>query len=195
MRYLRIVIAVILSLAVHILFFFLQIDDYDNKKKEKKSVKKMEIVLNKKNSKNKPIKKNMINEEKKRKTKSSKIPNIEENIDNNKTNHENVDNSEGSKLSTKNPTNIRKAKINFKKPEYPYISRIIGEEGTVVIEVVIGKNNNIISVNVVKSSGYKRLDKAVVNQVKNGKVKSAKKNGENIVSKRKLGPFKFKLND
>ncbi len=195
MDYLRFLIAIIFSLIVHVLFFQVNIGDYDGSNQNEKKTNKMEVVLKRKSSAKTHKNKNIIKKSKNARTKSSELSDIKENIDKNTINSPNVDNLESKELSSKNSTNFREPSINFKKPEYPYISKVIGEEGSVVVEVTIGKKNNIISVNVLKSSGYRRLDKAVVKQIKNGKVKSARKNGKNITSKKKLGPFKFKLND
>ena len=51
-------------------------------------------------------------------------------------------------------------------PEYPPISRRLGEQGTVLLKIVIDANGDVTSATVEKSSGYSRLDEAAVSWVK-----------------------------
>jgi len=45
-------------------------------------------------------------------------------------------------------------------PDYPVLSRRLGEQGTVLLHIAIADNGRIENVNVVRSSGYSRLDEA-----------------------------------
>lgn len=51
-------------------------------------------------------------------------------------------------------------------PEYPPVSRRLGEEGTVVLEVMVGADGRANDVKVVQSSGFPRLDQAAIDGVK-----------------------------
>lgn len=51
-------------------------------------------------------------------------------------------------------------------PEYPPISRRLGEQGTVLLKIVIDANGDVTDASVEKSSGYSRLDSAAVSWVK-----------------------------
>jgi protein TonB len=56
---------------------------------------------------------------------------------------------------TKQPSFLRKG-----EPEYPAISKRLGEEGTVVIRVMVGPDGRATQADVVTSSGFPRLDEA-----------------------------------
>jgi protein TonB len=59
---------------------------------------------------------------------------------------------------TKQPSFVRKA-----EPEYPAISKRLGEEGVVVIKVLVGVDGRATQADVVTSSGFPRLDEAAKN--------------------------------
>jgi protein TonB len=50
-------------------------------------------------------------------------------------------------------------------PVYPQISKILGEEGKVVLRVRLGKDGEVLDVQVAVSSGFSRLDQAAVQAV------------------------------
>lgn len=52
----------------------------------------------------------------------------------------------------------RDARLNNPEPPYPYESRRRGEEGRVILKVRVAANGTAASVEVDKSSGYRRLD-------------------------------------
>jgi TonB family protein len=52
------------------------------------------------------------------------------------------------------------------KPEYPPASRRAGEEGTVTLRAFVDENGRCSQIEVVKSSGFPKLDEAAVNEVK-----------------------------
>jgi protein TonB len=51
-------------------------------------------------------------------------------------------------------------------PEYPILSRRLGEEGTVRLSLTIGADGMVSDARIVRSSGFKRLDEAAVDWVK-----------------------------
>jgi protein TonB len=53
------------------------------------------------------------------------------------------------------------------KPTYPGMSRRLGEQGTVVINVVIGLDGRARNASIRKSSGFDRLDRAALDTVVN----------------------------
>lgn len=55
-------------------------------------------------------------------------------------------------------------------PHYPEQSRVLEEEGTVYLLLVVSPYGQITNANVVKSSGFKRLDHAAVEAVLNKKI-------------------------
>ena len=52
------------------------------------------------------------------------------------------------------------------EPEYPPASRRLGEQGTVVLEVLVDPDGRAVEAKVVQSSGFPRLDEAAVAGVK-----------------------------
>ena len=57
-------------------------------------------------------------------------------------------------------------------PPYPQLSEENGEEGTVVVNVLVAPSGNIVSVTKVKGSGYPRLDRAAMNAARVGSYKT-----------------------
>jgi periplasmic protein TonB len=62
-------------------------------------------------------------------------------------------------------------------PEYPRASFRLGEEGLVVVRVLIGPDGRAQDAQVGKSSGYPRLDQAAVNTVRNWRYVPGKRGG------------------
>ena len=65
-------------------------------------------------------------------------------------------------------------------PRYPYLSRANGEEGKVILQVVVDKYGLASEISIVQSSGYRRLDKAATKAVKKWKFQPALKGGLNV---------------
>jgi protein TonB len=51
-------------------------------------------------------------------------------------------------------------------PEYPPVSRRLGEQGTVVLEVLVDANGRAVEAKIVQSSGFPRLDQAAAEGVR-----------------------------
>ena len=65
-------------------------------------------------------------------------------------------------------------------PRYPYLSRANGEEGRVILQVVVDKYGLASEITIVQSSGYRRLDKAATKAVKKWKFQPALKGEINV---------------
>lgn len=65
-------------------------------------------------------------------------------------------------------------------PEYPLIARRRGFQGTVVLEVMVDRNGRVGELRVLKSSGYKVLDRAASASVREWMFKPAIKGNEKI---------------
>jgi protein TonB len=63
------------------------------------------------------------------------------------------------------------------KPEYPRSSLVNEETGTVVLAFVIAENGSVVDAKVVKSSGFKNLDRAAESAFTKCKFKPLVKNG------------------
>ncbi len=60
------------------------------------------------------------------------------------------------------------------KPEYPYIARKRGYEGKVIVRLLIGKDGRVKRLFLVKSSGYKVLDRSALKALKNWRFSPAR---------------------
>lgn len=78
-------------------------------------------------------------------------------------------------------------------PDYPAVSRRLGEQGQVKLKVELDETGRITSVRVAESSGYKRLDEAGLAAVKNWRCNAAMQDGK-AVRAVALQPFDFILN-
>ena len=77
-------------------------------------------------------------------------------------------------------------------PPYPASARRMGEEGKVILRVLVSPQGNAESVDIKTSSGSQRLDDAAVNTVKHWKFIPAKR-GDSPVQSAVLVPIVFKL--
>ena len=62
-------------------------------------------------------------------------------------------------------------------PRYPYKSRARGEQGKVILRVVVNRKGRADEVTVVESSGFSRLDKAATKAVRKWRFQPARNNG------------------
>lgn len=53
-----------------------------------------------------------------------------------------------------------------REPEYPPQSRQLGEQGSVVLQVLVGTDGAVLDTKLVQSSGYARLDQAALRDIK-----------------------------
>ena len=68
------------------------------------------------------------------------------------------------------------------RPEYPLNSRRRGEEGTVVLSIVVRTDGSAGEIKLIQSSGYRRLDTAMLNAARTARYAPALKNGQPIES-------------
>lgn len=80
------------------------------------------------------------------------------------------------------------------KPNYPRYSRLHNEEGTAVLSVEILFNGELGNVELVQSSGYRRLDEAAVKGIQKAKLIPAVKDGKKVTSVKRIA-IKFDLED
>lgn len=79
------------------------------------------------------------------------------------------------------------------KPGYPAASRRLGEQGTVLVRAFINKQGEPKSVELKKSSGYPRLDRAALEAIKGWKFVPAKRDDQPVEAA-VIVPMKFSLN-
>ena len=84
--------------------------------------------------------------------------------------------------------------LNNEPPLYPIISFQMGEFGNVTIEYIVSKDGDIISAQVVESSGHIRLDRVALIEFKRWKFTPAKNlMGVPVDSKKKIITFSFDI--
>lgn len=91
------------------------------------------------------------------------------------------------------PPRFGVAYLNNPAPNYPNLSKRMGEEGRVLLRVLVSASGKAEGVELEKSSGYERLDNAAIDVVKKWSFIPAKK-GKEVLSAYVLVPVKFTLN-
>lgn len=91
------------------------------------------------------------------------------------------------------PPRFGVAYLNNPQPDYPSMSRRLGEEGRVLMKVLVSGNGTAKSVDIEESSGSERLDTAAVNAVRKWRFIPARKNNQPLDAF-VLVPMKFSLN-
>lgn len=80
------------------------------------------------------------------------------------------------------------------KPEYPKGARQRGEQGTVVLDAVVGAAGRAADISVIRSSGYADLDEAAVHALRAAKFRPAKYKGRAVESTARL-TLEFRLKE
>ena len=80
------------------------------------------------------------------------------------------------------------------KPTYPRYSRLHKEEGTTVLSVEILPDGQLGKVEVIRSSGHRRLDRAAVEGMQKAELVPALKNGRKVASVKRI-TIRFDLED
>lgn len=106
---------------------------------------------------------------------------------------ENMAKNEAPKNDEIEPPRFGVAYLNNPAPDYPSMSRRMGEEGRVLMKVLVTAAGEASDVQLEKSSGSDRLDNAAINAVKRWRFVPAKKNNLPL-SAYVLVPMKFALN-
>jgi len=84
------------------------------------------------------------------------------------------------------------AYLNNPAPDYPALSRRLGEEGKVVLRVLVGENGRPAQIEIRNSSGSPRLDQAALTAVGRWQFVAARR-GEEFVAAWVLVPLVFNL--
>lgn len=77
-------------------------------------------------------------------------------------------------------------------PQYPYFSRVKGEEGQVLLKVLVDATGQVIQTTTLTSSGYSRLDEAAIKAVKKWQFIPAQTRGNATTASVEI-PFSFVL--
>lgn len=92
------------------------------------------------------------------------------------------------------PPRIDASRLNNPAPAYPSISRQWGEEGTVLLELLVLADGRVTDVKIKTSSGYPRLDRSALDAVKRWRYKPAQRDGV-AIDYRYLQPITFSLRE
>ncbi len=92
------------------------------------------------------------------------------------------------------PPKFGVAYLNNPAPEYPKMARRSGQEGRVILKVLVAENGKPEKVVLATSSGYEALDQAAIEAVKQWSFIPAKRNNQ-AMSASVLVPVKFSLNN
>lgn len=77
-------------------------------------------------------------------------------------------------------------------PKYPRVARRRGNQGTVVVEVLVDESGRVGDLRMIKSSGYNNLDKAAITAVKKWTFEPGSKNGRRVAMWVRV-PVRFQL--
>jgi protein TonB len=91
------------------------------------------------------------------------------------------------------PPNTHAAYLNNPQPDYPPLSRKLGEQGRVVLHVFVDADGTVRDVQINTSSGWTRLDRAARDGVSRWKFEPARQ-GRQAVGAWTLVPISFVLN-
>jgi len=91
------------------------------------------------------------------------------------------------------PPRVDAFQHNNPSPRYPKLSKRLGEEGTVLLQLLINENGTVSEVEIKTSSGYPRLDKAAMKAVKQWRYTPASQ-GNDTIAYRYEQPVHFAMN-
>ncbi|AGH80263.1 TonB family protein [Psychromonas sp. CNPT3] len=95
--------------------------------------------------------------------------------------------------ANKHQGTLQKAQvISGKRPTYPHRARLRSQQGSVQVSFVVNSNGTTQDAKIIKSSGYRILDDAVLTFINNEKFKVALE-GEKKISSKQSFTFRFEL--
>lgn len=92
------------------------------------------------------------------------------------------------------PPRFGAAYLHNPAPDYPQMARRLGQQGRVLLKVLVAENGTAETVVLATSSGFEKLDQAAIEAVKKWSFISAKRSNE-AISAYVLVPVKFSLNN
>ena len=96
--------------------------------------------------------------------------------------------------TTFSPARFDAAYLHNPRPNYPAVSRRLGEEGKVLLRVLVSPDGRAAAVNLEKSSNFERLDEAARQAVAQWRFVPAKR-GDEAVEATIIIPLVFRLED
>jgi TonB family protein len=95
-------------------------------------------------------------------------------------------------ISPVSPAQFDAAYLNNPQPEYPLLSRRMGEQGNVMLSAYVSEDGRAEIVRLAKSSGFTRLDDAAISAVKSWRFAAARQ-GSRVLASWVQVPVKFVL--
>ncbi|MDI1363238.1 energy transducer TonB [Methylotenera sp.] len=92
------------------------------------------------------------------------------------------------------PPRFGAAYLNNPAPDYPQMARRLGQQGRVLLKVLVAENGTAETVVLATSSGFEKLDQAAIEAVKKWSFIPAKRSNQ-AISAYVLVPVKFSLNN
>ncbi|MGB4812745.1 MAG: energy transducer TonB [Methylophilaceae bacterium] len=92
------------------------------------------------------------------------------------------------------PPRFGAAYLNNPAPDYPNMARRLGQQGRVLLKVLVAENGTAETVALATSSGFEKLDQAAIEAVKKWSFIPAKRSNQ-AISAYVLVPVKFSLNN
>lgn len=103
--------------------------------------------------------------------------------------------ADGKAGGAENPGESRAVRVRFApKPPYPALSRELGEEGVVLLRVSVGAGGEFEQVQLLRSSGFIRLDRAARDGVRSWRFDAAWQAGQPVAASIDI-PVRFRLDE
>lgn len=103
--------------------------------------------------------------------------------------------AEGKAGGTENAGESRAVRVRFSpKPPYPALSRELGEEGVVLLRISVGAGGEFEQVQLLRSSGFVRLDRAARDGVRSWRFDAAWQGGQPVAASIDI-PVRFRLDE
>lgn len=103
--------------------------------------------------------------------------------------------AEGKAGGTEKAGESRAVRVRFSpKPPYPALSRELGEEGVVLLRISVGAGGEFEQVQLLRSSGFVRLDRAARDGVRSWRFDAAWQDGQPVAASIDI-PVRFRLDE
>lgn len=103
--------------------------------------------------------------------------------------------ADGKAGGAENPGESRAVRVRFApKPPYPALSRELGEEGVVLLRISVGAGGEFEQVQLLRSSGFIRLDRAARDGVRSWRFDAAWQAGQPVAASIDI-PVRFRLDE
>lgn len=103
--------------------------------------------------------------------------------------------ADGKGGGAENPGESRTVRVRFApKPPYPALSRELGEEGVVLLRISVGAGGEFEQVQLLRSSGFIRLDRAARDGVRSWRFDAAWQAGQPVAASIDI-PVRFRLDE